>query len=55
MLDEVLPLQLITATPGGSSEFRDRDHQLYEVHRANNRYFPFPCMGSFTSPGIDTR
>ena len=32
MLVEILPIQLITAILGGSSEFRDRDHQLCDYY-----------------------
>ena len=53
MLGEMLPLQLITAKLGGSIvSSKDRDHQLYEACCFHNRFFAFPCVGSFTSPGI---
>ena len=39
MLGEILHKQLVTYKLGGSSEFRDRDHQFYD-----DMFLYFPVM-----------
>ena len=56
MLNEIPPKQVTTSKLEGSIVSLEIENTSSMRHtESTTGFFPFPCVGSFTSPGIDTR